>query len=145
MRELEISTLRELEDMVIECIYQGLVQGKLDQQRGCVEVQFAVARDISPNDVATMIQQLTAWCDASEVVLRKLQTSIDSANLLHEQHQQDDEKFQKTLTDTQASVKAQLENDNSVAGNDGPSILDFFSRGDDSDHRSKRRPKPRRG
>ena len=32
MREIEISSVREVEDLLIRCIYGGLIEGKLDQQ-----------------------------------------------------------------------------------------------------------------
>ncbi len=33
MRDLELPTVRELEDLIIDCIYNELVAGKLDQLR----------------------------------------------------------------------------------------------------------------
>ena len=62
MSELEITTVRELEDLVIEgisgniClilqpnlsypILAGVVLGKLDQKSSCFEVDFVIGRDI---------------------------------------------------------------------------------------------------
>ncbi|XP_057994731.1 LOW QUALITY PROTEIN: COP9 signalosome complex subunit 7 [Hevea brasiliensis] len=40
LEELEVSSVRELEDFFInECIYTGIVKGKLNQLRRCFEVQ----------------------------------------------------------------------------------------------------------
>ena len=37
--QLGISSIRELEDLIItECFYKGIVSGKLDQQRRCLQV-----------------------------------------------------------------------------------------------------------
>ncbi len=38
--QLGISSIRELEDLIItECFYKGIITGKLDQQRRCLQVQ----------------------------------------------------------------------------------------------------------
>jgi len=42
MRQLDISNVRELEDLLInDCMYAGIAKGKLDQQRRCFEVRVA--------------------------------------------------------------------------------------------------------
>ena len=46
MQELGINTVRELEDLVIEGISAGVVQGKLDQKCSHFEVDFVIGRDI---------------------------------------------------------------------------------------------------
>ena len=46
MSELGISTVRELEDLVIEGISAGVVQGKLDQKSSHFEVDYVIGRDI---------------------------------------------------------------------------------------------------
>ncbi len=39
--QLGISSIRELEDLIItECFYKGIITGKLDQQRRCLQVQY---------------------------------------------------------------------------------------------------------
>ncbi|RVW32310.1 COP9 signalosome complex subunit 7 [Vitis vinifera] len=39
MQELDVTNVRELEDFLInECMYAGIVRGKLDQLRRCFEV-----------------------------------------------------------------------------------------------------------
>ncbi|XP_019088509.1 PREDICTED: COP9 signalosome complex subunit 7-like isoform X2 [Camelina sativa] len=41
MAELDISNIRELEDFLInECMYAGIVRGKLDQLKRCFEVEY---------------------------------------------------------------------------------------------------------
>ena len=46
MTELGLSTVRELEDLVIEGISAGVVQGKLDQKSSHFEVDYVIGRDI---------------------------------------------------------------------------------------------------
>ena len=46
MQELHIDNVRELEDLVIEGISGGIVQGKLDQKSSHFEVDYVIGRDI---------------------------------------------------------------------------------------------------
>lgn len=61
MQELDVGSVRELEDLIIECVYQGLIFARLDQQRGVVEVQYASSRDIGPADLDQMLTKLSEW------------------------------------------------------------------------------------
>ena len=47
MASLDISSLRELEDLLITgCIYTGVVKGKLNQEKRQFEVHFSRGRDV---------------------------------------------------------------------------------------------------
>ena len=74
MSALEMSSVRELEDMLInECIAPGLVRGKLDQRRRAFEVHSClVGRDLKPGQLGAIIAGLAAWHDNSKDVLAKL-------------------------------------------------------------------------
>lgn len=88
LKELDITNVRELEDMIIDCVYQGnssargsscvdsahahvvlrcaassagLIKGKLDQKKSAFEVTSTIGRDIGPSDVPDMLKKLTAW------------------------------------------------------------------------------------
>ena len=58
MTELGISTVRELEDLVIEGISAGVVQGKLDQKCSHFEVDYVIGRDIR---LVVQIQKIFEW------------------------------------------------------------------------------------
>ena len=63
LRELDLASVRELEDFLInECLYTGIVRGKLDQKRRCLEVRGALARDIQPQHLDQMIDIWGQWC-----------------------------------------------------------------------------------
>lgn len=44
LQQLDIPNVRELEDLIIDCIYQGVIRGKLDQKFKQLEVDFAIGR-----------------------------------------------------------------------------------------------------
>ncbi|KAI9914086.1 hypothetical protein PsorP6_006669 [Peronosclerospora sorghi] len=58
MQDLGVSTMREVEYILIDTIYSDLTQGKLDQKLRC-GVEYAVGRDTRHEDVEDMIQKLT--------------------------------------------------------------------------------------
>ena len=74
MSALEMSSVRELEDMLInECIAPGLLRGKLDHKRRAFEVHSCpVGRDLRPGQLKEIIDQLAAWHDNSKDVLARL-------------------------------------------------------------------------
>lgn len=60
---LDLPNLRSLEDLIIDCINLGLIEGHLNQKDASLEILSAMGRDIGPRDVETMIQQLANWSD----------------------------------------------------------------------------------
>ena len=78
MSALEMSSVRELEDMLInECIAPGLLRGKLDHKRRAFEVHSCpVGRDLRPGQLKEIIDQLAAWHDNSKDVLARLDSQM---------------------------------------------------------------------
>jgi COP9 signalosome complex subunit 7 len=61
-RALELDTIRELEDLLInECVATGVVRGKLDQKKERFEVHEAMARDVEFSKLGGIIASLEAW------------------------------------------------------------------------------------
>ncbi|CAG0921927.1 unnamed protein product [Notodromas monacha] len=83
---LEIVSVRELEDLIIESCYAGIIQAKLDQKRNMVEVSFVIGRDVEDQDKKTIINTLEAWCDTCETLLGSLQKQILVSNQAREAH-----------------------------------------------------------
>jgi len=82
--DLDIANVRELEDIIIDCVYLGLIQGKLDQRKKCFEVQSVIGRDLAQGEVEDMIGQLNTWLSSSEGVLKTLEKKIEQANTQYE-------------------------------------------------------------
>jgi len=47
MKNLDIPSVRELEDLVIQNVYEGLMKAKLDQTKSRIEISYTLGRDIS--------------------------------------------------------------------------------------------------
>ncbi|XP_044481312.1 COP9 signalosome complex subunit 7-like isoform X2 [Mangifera indica] len=105
LQELDVSNVRELEDFLInECMYAGIVRGKLDQLRRCFEVQFAAGRDLRPGQLGSMIQTLSNWLTTSDNLLVSIQEKIKWADTMNES----DKKHQKDIEDRMEEVKKSL-------------------------------------
>ncbi|XP_031483252.1 COP9 signalosome complex subunit 7 isoform X3 [Nymphaea colorata] len=105
MQELDVSNVRELEDFLInECMYAGIVRGKLDQWRRCFEVQFAAGRDLRPAQLDGMIQTLSSWLATSDNLLLTIQEKIRWADTMGEL----EKKHRKEVEDRIDEVKKNL-------------------------------------
>ncbi|XP_040995426.1 COP9 signalosome complex subunit 7-like isoform X2 [Juglans microcarpa x Juglans regia] len=105
MKELDVTNVRELEDFLInECMYAGIVRGKLDQLRRCFEVQFAAGRDLRPGQLGSMIQTLSNWLATSDNLLLSIQEKIKWADSMGEL----DKKHGKEVQDRVEEVKKSL-------------------------------------
>ncbi|CAK7356309.1 unnamed protein product [Dovyalis caffra] len=81
LEELEVSNVRELEDFLInECMYVGIVKGKLNQLGRCFEVQFAAGRDLMHGQLGSMIDTLGNWLATSDNMLPLIEEQIDWAS-----------------------------------------------------------------
>jgi COP9 signalosome complex subunit 7 len=60
-RAVAISAVRELEDLLISLIYEGLLRAKLDQRSKKIEVHHAIGRDVHPDDLPRMATKLEQW------------------------------------------------------------------------------------
>ncbi|KAI5647500.1 hypothetical protein M9H77_33505 [Catharanthus roseus] len=105
MQELDVTNVRELEDFLInECMYVGIVRGKLDQLRRCFEVQFAAGRDLRPAQLGSMIHTLTNWLSTSDNLLVSIQEKIKWADSMSEF----DKKHRKEVEERAEEVKKSL-------------------------------------
>ncbi|KAM2279982.1 hypothetical protein ACFX1S_040751 [Malus domestica] len=85
MQELDVINVRELEHFLInECMYAGIIRGKLDQLRKCFEVQFAAGRDPRPGQLGSTIQTLSNWLDTSSNLLISIQEKMKCADTMTE-------------------------------------------------------------
>ncbi|XP_072960834.1 COP9 signalosome complex subunit 7-like isoform X2 [Typha angustifolia] len=138
MQEIDVSNVRELEDFLInECMYSGIVRGKLNQSRRCFEVQFAAGRDLRPEQLNDMIQTLTGWLGTSDSILHLIQENIKWADTTSEANK----KHRKEAEDKVEQVKKSVKADIDLRGHEGI----FSELGGMMDYEEDRtRPKRRR-
>ena len=61
MLDIPASNVRELEDLIIDCFYNELLSGKLDQLNQQFHVLSVYGRDMRPSDVEASLAKLDAW------------------------------------------------------------------------------------
>lgn len=61
MKQLGINDIRQIEDKIIDCIYNDLLKGRLDQKNQQLHVQSTAGRDIKESEIDAMIAKLQAW------------------------------------------------------------------------------------
>jgi len=61
LKALDVSTVRELEDLIIDSIYLGLLEGKLDQKEEQLEVRYTMGRDLAPGKLEEVLAALKDW------------------------------------------------------------------------------------
>ncbi|XP_068649724.1 COP9 signalosome complex subunit 7-like isoform X2 [Aristolochia californica] len=106
MQELDVTNVRELEDFLInECMYAGIVRGKLDQLRRCFEVQFAAGRDLRPGQLAGMIQTLASWLSTSDNLLMSIQEKIKWADTTGEIQKKHRKEIEEKVEEVKKSLK----------------------------------------
>ncbi|KAJ3720210.1 hypothetical protein DFJ43DRAFT_1205550 [Lentinula guzmanii] len=78
MSRLAMSTIRELEDLIIDAIYLDILRGKLDQKESQLEVEYTMGRDLEPGKVEAMLSALKNWASTTSAVLATLDSQISS-------------------------------------------------------------------
>ncbi|KAJ0970695.1 hypothetical protein J5N97_018654 [Dioscorea zingiberensis] len=139
IQEIDVLNVRELEDFLInECMYAGIVKGKLDQLRRCFEVQFAAGRDLRPGQLSNMIDTIGNWLDTSDNLLHSIQERIRWADTMNEVDKMHRKEIEDRVEDVKKSLKADLDSRGHEDIYSEPGrLMDFEERG-----RSKRRKHP---
>lgn len=59
--ELNTSSTRELEDLIIDAVYHDLLTAKIDQKNELLRVLSCTTRDITMNDINTIVDNANVW------------------------------------------------------------------------------------
>lgn len=61
MHVLDIHSVRDLEDLIIDAIYRNVIKARLDQRNKLIVVEYTMGRDIRPDSVSQVADQLHKW------------------------------------------------------------------------------------
>jgi len=78
LKTLEVSSVRELEDLIIDAIYLDLLRGKLDQKEEQLEVSYTMGRDLEPGKLEQVLAALNDWAATTSSVLATLDDKINT-------------------------------------------------------------------
>ena len=80
IRETQLRTTREVEDLLIACVYDGLIKARLDQRNQRCLIQWSASRDVRPETLDAMLTKLSSWCASADNVLERIDRSMETAN-----------------------------------------------------------------
>ncbi|KAJ3541899.1 hypothetical protein NM688_g6029 [Phlebia brevispora] len=106
---LQISSIRELEDLIIDAIYAEVIRGKLDQKEQQFEVEYTMGRDLEPGKIESLLLALQHWASTTSAVLTSLDEKLVqlSQQAAEEKAKKDDydKKYQQLLHEVQEKQK----------------------------------------
>jgi len=105
LKHLDIQNVRELEDLIIDCIYQNIIKGKLDQKGKHLEIEFSIGRDIPPTQIDAMINLLNNWSDTSTTLLNNITQLISYTDKVHDQNRKAKEEFETKFENAKNNIK----------------------------------------
>jgi len=109
--QLDIIALRDLEDLIIDAIYQGVIQGSLDQRKQQLEIEFAMGRDIKSDSLDNMLAVLRNWSSQSDALIGTIKDKVLHANFMFDQEKKHKEDFEKKIEAVKKNLKATMESE----------------------------------
>ncbi|PXF44785.1 COP9 signalosome complex subunit 7 [Gracilariopsis chorda] len=75
---LAVQSTREIEDVVIDAVYAGLIRARMNQQAGTVEIIAAEGRDVVfPAGIESMVNSLKRCLSRANQLAREIDNKID--------------------------------------------------------------------
>ena len=143
MSELGLSDVRELEDFIINnCIYKGALVGKLDQKQRYLEVEYAVGRDVHPDQLDGIISSLEGWLGISDDLLRTIQSQLTWATNTTQERAMHKDEVAKRIEEVKKNIRTEIElrgAQQDAMMTDQTSALDLMDEDRPGSIRSKRR------
>jgi COP9 signalosome complex subunit 7 len=110
MSELEVKDVRELEDFLINnCMYPGCLSGKLDQKQRVLEIEYAVGRDVSREQLDELISSLEDWLGVSDNLLQTIQSQLDWASATAQAKLLRQKEIAEKVKDVKKNIRTEIE------------------------------------
>jgi len=102
---LDVTNARELEDLIIEAVYQNLIVGKMDQENRCLQVESCACRDCQEEDIDFIINTLSTWQESARGMLGALDGMVQYSHESFEKQRVAREELDKLIQSTRESLK----------------------------------------
>ncbi|KAG1098770.1 hypothetical protein G6F42_017937 [Rhizopus arrhizus] len=99
---LDIPTVRELEDLVIDAFYQGILTGKLDQRQRQLQVMYSMGRDLRPQQLNETMNALAAWSYSPSALDAKIANLQETVQI----NQQANEEYNNQIEQLRRDIRA---------------------------------------
>jgi len=104
---LDVGTLRELEDLIIDAMYQDVLRGRLDQKEQQLEVEYTMGRDVRPDQLSQLLSALKNWSSQTEQVINALDTKLAQIAAHQEQEKADRQVYETARAETLLDIAVQ--------------------------------------
>lgn len=102
------SDVRELENLIISCIYAGVLSGKMDQGQQAFVVRGCSGRDVRASEIASMLAFIRGWRQQADAVLGTLAQQQQQISEQVAQRRRDAAARDKAIAEKKEAVQAQL-------------------------------------
>ncbi|CEP17249.1 hypothetical protein [Parasitella parasitica] len=103
---LDIPTVRELEDLIIDAFYQGILTGKLDQRQRQLQVMYSMGRDLRPQQLSEIINALASWASSTTRLLGALDAKIANLQESVQANEQSNEEYTNQIEQLRRDIRA---------------------------------------
>jgi COP9 signalosome complex subunit 7 len=119
LKQLQIESVRELEDLIIDGIYAQVIRGKLDQLNNRLNVEYAIARDVNSTAFNHMEDVLDKWCKNCSALLNVLKYEAIKANEKKKKGLEEQDKYDKEMLSMIKIIDLQGQGSGSGGGGGG--------------------------
>ncbi|KAI8643905.1 hypothetical protein BD408DRAFT_414080 [Parasitella parasitica] len=103
---LDIPTVRELEDLIIDAFYQGILTGKLDQRQRQLQVMHSMGRDLRPQQLTETMNALASWASNTTRLLGALDAKIANLQETVQSNEQSNEEYSNQIEQLRRHIRA---------------------------------------
>jgi COP9 signalosome complex subunit 7 len=107
LRELELPSIRALEDLIISAVYAQLITAKLDTASQRVDVSSTAGRDVAPFEIAGMVATLNAWSNQCDDVLADIDEQMRMVQSDATEKKKEKEDYEKLLAQKKEQIKTE--------------------------------------
>ncbi|CAG9319622.1 unnamed protein product [Blepharisma stoltei] len=106
---LNISSVRELEDLIIDSIYEGLINGKIDHKLSALKVMSAFGRDVRADKIPDLLSKFSNYIQYIELVEGLIERQVKNFAADNEKAKKRKAKFVENQAKAAEEAKAMLE------------------------------------
>jgi len=109
LKELAIPNLRDLEDLIIESIYQGVLVAKLDQEHSQLQVETVISRDVRPEEIGALLSKLETWVTNSESLMKDIKAKVHWGITEQERAKKAAAAYEERISEIKKNIKAVMD------------------------------------
>ncbi|WWC91599.1 uncharacterized protein L201_006545 [Kwoniella dendrophila CBS 6074] len=132
LSELRLDSIRQLEDLIIDVIYAGLLGGKMHHHEKVLHVDWVAGRDLEEKNLMAVQAGLTNWCETARTLLSALDAEIQSVRQKSAAEAQELAEYKAYRDNEYAKISLELKNKQSkqaYSGFGGPTRSGGFGPG----------------